>query len=234
MESRGVESWIASLAASRARTSAQPEAASGLMELAADYGESSRGSLAKFDQATHSWRTAQCSLFGGLDEFSQTWPRWGLMHSGVVYLRQAKVPRISETESGLWPTPTVCGNHNRKGASKTSGDGLSTAVKRYLPTPQAFDSVKSGMRQSTAAVIARRKKGGCSNLAEYVTTPTADDTGHRKKPYAQGGQALSYQIGGELNPPWVEWLMGWPIGWTDLEPLATDRFQQWLDAHGSC
>lgn len=30
--------------------------------------------------------------------------------------------------------------------------------------------------------------------------------------------------GGKLNPEWVEWLMGWPIGWTDLKPLATDKF----------
>jgi hypothetical protein len=29
-----------------------------------------------------------------------------------------------------------------------------------------------------------------------------------------------------------EWLMGWPIGWTDLQPLETDKFQQWLDSHG--
>jgi len=29
-----------------------------------------------------------------------------------------------------------------------------------------------------------------------------------------------------------EWMMGWPIGWTACEPLATDRFQQWLDSHG--
>jgi hypothetical protein len=35
---------------------------------------------------------------------------------------------------------------------------------------------------------------------------------------------------GYLNPYWAEWLMGWPIGWTDLKPLATDKFrnvQQW-------
>jgi len=35
---------------------------------------------------------------------------------------------------------------------------------------------------------------------------------------------------GQLNPSWVEWLMGWPIGWTDLKPLETDKFrsvQQW-------
>jgi hypothetical protein len=30
-------------------------------------------------------------------------------------------------------------------------------------------------------------------------------------------------IGGQLNPPWVEWLMGWPIGWTDCDASATDK-----------
>jgi hypothetical protein len=35
-----------------------------------------------------------------------------------------------------------------------------------------------------------------------------------------------------LNPCWVEELMGWPTGWTDLSPLETARFQQWLLAHG--
>ena len=26
---------------------------------------------------------------------------------------------------------------------------------------------------------------------------------------------------GKLNPTWVEWLMGFPLGWTDLKPLET-------------
>jgi DNA (cytosine-5)-methyltransferase 1 len=30
----------------------------------------------------------------------------------------------------------------------------------------------------------------------------------------------------------ARWLMGWPIGWTGLEPLAMDRFRQWLRLHG--
>ena len=51
----------------------------------------------------------------------------------------------------MFPTPTVCGNYNHKGASKTSGDGLATVV------------------------------------------------------------------GGKLNPTWVEWLMSFPLGWTDLD-----------------
>ena len=64
--------------------------------------------------------------------------------------------------------------------------------------------------------------GGCW---PRLPTPTADDTGHRKGKYAQGGTALSCQAGGKLSPLWVEWLMGWPVGWTDLNPLATDKCQ---------
>ena len=36
----------------------------------------------------------------------------------------------------------------------------------------------------------------------------------------------------QLNPCWIEALMGWPIGWTELKVLGMDKFQQWLDSHG--
>lgn len=42
---------------------------------------------------------------------------------------------------------------------------------------------------------------------------------------------LNDQVGGLLNPDWEEWLMGWPIGWTELKPLAMGRFQEWLQQH---
>ena len=31
--------------------------------------------------------------------------------------------------------------------------------------------------------------------------------------------------GGKLNPRWVEWLMGWPLGWTALDAQATEWFR---------
>lgn len=37
--------------------------------------------------------------------------------------------------------------------------------------------------------------------------------------------------GGHLNPTWVEWLMGWPLGWTDLKPLEMARFREWQRQH---
>lgn len=39
---------------------------------------------------------------------------------------------------------------------------------------------------------------------------------------------------GQLNPEWVEWFMGWPIGWTELKPLAMDKFREWQRQHSPC
>lgn len=37
---------------------------------------------------------------------------------------------------------------------------------------------------------------------------------------------------GPLSPEFVEWLMGWPIGWTDSGPLEMAKFRKWLAEHG--
>lgn len=33
--------------------------------------------------------------------------------------------------------------------------------------------------------------------------------------------------GGQLSPDWTEWLMGWPAGWTSLNPMDTKAFELW-------
>lgn len=45
-------------------------------------------------------------------------------------------------------------------------------------------------------------------------------------------RALS--VGYKPHPELLEALMGWPITWTELKPLETDRFRQWLLSHGGC
>jgi hypothetical protein len=80
----------------------------------------------------------------------------------------------------------VSGNYNRKGASAKSGDGLATAVKRY-PTPTARDW-KSG--KASAQTLAKNSRP----LSEAIV--------------AQEGH-------GSLTPEFCEWLMGFPIGWTE-------------------
>jgi hypothetical protein len=46
------------------------------------------------------------------------------------------------------------------------------------------------------------------------------------------GKTPEERAGGSLNPTWVEWLMGWPLGWTDCAALATDKYREWLRSHG--
>lgn len=91
--------------ASRAKTSAQREADSALTESAADCGQRWPGSLAKWDRDTLSWRTRQHSLFGGLTEFSETWPTWGLMLDGELLAQETAAFPTKENASGSWPTP---------------------------------------------------------------------------------------------------------------------------------
>jgi hypothetical protein len=105
-----------------------------------------------------------------------------------------------------WPTPTVCGNYNRKGASATSGDGLATAVRMW-PTPTSVSGNQVGRLDEW---------GGSRSRAVMKTLVTPQE------------------LGGALNPTWVEWLMGWPLGWTDLKPLATDKSPSVPLRHGEC
>jgi hypothetical protein len=115
------------------------------------------------------------------------------------------------------PTPTVHGNYNRKGASKNSGDGLATFAKMF-PTPRATDADKNCRTQEgVEREIAR--KGSPQDLIQavrmYPTPRASDKNGHQIAPGRQGGDGLNQRIGGQLNPTWVEWLMGWPIGATE-------------------
>ena len=247
------------LEASRAKTLASQEMAQDLTESEAECGATWPASLAKYDPATSSWKTAQLSLLGCLDEFSETWPRWGLMLAGECWERQTLAPRTSGSESGstastwptpncdgfrsdgelailartltshaeymgmshhaasskrerYWPTPTVCGNYNRKGASATSGDGLATVV-----TQRAWP---------TATATATAYKGWSPNHNRAMTDDRLDYSVERES-FQPGQQTPPMR----LNPEWVEWLMGWPIGHTGLKPLATGRYQEWLRQH---
>ena len=211
------------LAAFPARTSASQEKGTGLTESAAECGITWRGWLAKFDPHSSSWKTPQCSLIEEELESLQTLPRWGMTVNGLLWEQPMLEPITRGTESGYWPTPTVCGNYNRKGASKTSGDGLATAVLKWT-TPQASDHRP---RATFASTQRRMEKGKQISLEAKVkwTTPTAHMAKETNAPseHLRNTPTLTAQAGGSLNPTWVEWLMGWPLGWTDLKPLGTDK-----------
>ncbi len=88
------------------------------------------------------------------------------------------------------------------------------------PTPRANE----GKDVLQSVPPSRQKEPGKCNLTNAVamrllTTPcAADATG------TTGGKnhrSLRTDVAGQLNPMWVEWLQGFPIGWTDLNASET-------------
>jgi hypothetical protein len=51
--------------------------------------------------------------------------------------------------------------------------------------------------------------------------PTPRAFMHKDSTTDRGKSNLGEVVGGQLNPMWVEWLMGFPLGWTDLEDSET-------------
>jgi hypothetical protein len=236
---------MSSAAASPVRTLASQERAQALKALARDYGASTPELLARFNPATSSWRTSQLCLDGDYHEFSEIWPRSGMMRNGIAYQLPPLVRLTDETESGLWPTPNAeggtgymsgsnrdtwrptlngaaqmapTGNPPKITAEEFRGKGRKAAM---WPTPTSRDW-KDGSAQACANVRVNGKLGRA-----VFRTPQARDgmecgPSDPQRRMEQGHSvSLHDQIGGSLNPTWVEWLMGFPLGWTALEPLAT-------------
>jgi hypothetical protein len=191
------------LEASRARTSASPATGTGSTARDRACGPSSCGSFAKFNRDELRWKTHQLSLAGDLEEFSETWPRWGSMRNGECWERAMLAPRISESGSGLWQTPVADDAVERKaGKWNSRGEPKLSAQVLMVPTP-------------------------CARDYRGVGRSRMERTG------SKAGENLPQFLGGLLNPDWTEWLMGWPIGWTELKPLATAKFREWRQQHGT-
>jgi len=68
------------------------------------------------------------------------------------------------------------------------------------------------------------------SACSLLPTPLAKDAGRgglteeaqlRREANSRTGLSLPEVLGGPTNPPWVEWLMGFPVGWTELPPSET-------------
>ena len=253
-ESRGEELLTLFRADFHAKTLAQQEKAQELTENEAECGEKWHGLLAKFDPDTHLWRTVQCSLLEDLNESLQTLPQWGMTVGGELYLLPTLVQTTKEKESGLWLTPSTVDiptrstesmekrleyrkkiGRNGVGAGCLSeqvewsgkGQPIGYITKETWPTPRSCSAMASTITQESAwnekrnpnleTIVGRRTWG----------TPKVQDSRHALQDRGKGNlgeQVSGLHNGGKLNPTWVEWLMGWPLEWTDLKPLEMDKF----------
>jgi hypothetical protein len=141
----------------------------------------------------------------------------------------------------LWPTPVAQDDNKSpeahmamkarmKGGPRYKPTSLNVMVKGVelgmWPTPTSTLGTKGGR------VTARKSREG-GTLIEAVSarafpTPSSNDW----KGSARGGQRRgqltdpdmqAIPAGGKLSPVWVEWLMGWPLGWTGLKRSATAK-----------
>lgn len=216
---RGAELLTWFREASLAKTSAQLAEGMESTVSAVGFGRKWLGLLARFDRDTSTWRTPQSSLLEGSDEFSEIWPRWGSMRNGASWERQMWAPSINGTESGLWPTPN-CAGYRSDGELLLLSRKLSTREEYLAMTDRACNSKRERFWPTPTACMSK----GSSEAA--LTRKSG-----RSRENDRLDHAVMASTGGRLNPEWVEWLMGWPIGWTDLKPLETDRYQEWLAQH---
>jgi hypothetical protein len=200
--------------------------------------------------AGDTWRTSQGSLFEEWATYSGTWPRSGSMLSGVVY-RQPPWVRltsdggssllpVSENHQALYPTPSnmsygSSGNGTGNNTVSRGRPSLETMARRgWWPTPNASDY--KGATTPEAAKDWAKRGTNLSEAAQLATvgrwpTPTArlgEQRGAQAKRYTDPKRSNDLDDAvaasgatGSLNPTWVEWLMGFPLGWTDLEPSET-------------
>lgn len=150
-----------------------------------------------------------------------------------------------------WPTPTTRdhkdGTKPRIRDRKVQTDTLGRAVQ-FWPTPTAVTRPMEGnvrlyrakieageMTEAEAeAILGKSVWEAQGKIPAVFPTPTygklAGGTGGMNqiealysegKISAEERRAMRAGNGGKLNPRWVEWLMGFPLGWTDLEVSET-------------
>ena len=205
-ENRGKESYNASSEESPANHTARQEKDSE-KTMPVIFGPTSSGSFAKYDQSLCFWRTYQASLLTeeGWEEYSQTWPRAGMMQNGTVYRLQPSAPITAGIASGLWATPQArdyrtgqASRWNNPKRSRNLNDHV-VAKASIWPTPTTQDAKNNG------SISQHRRNSLPLNAAVMQKNNVAT----------------------LLNPTWVCWMMGWPKNWTSTQPICKESMEEW-------
>lgn len=173
--------------------------------------------LASYHHPTSSWRTSQTCLVAlatgagdGLAEFSETWPSSGIMRNGRTYRRRPWALPIAENASGLLPTPTKSDPQLERRAKAATGAFVTSSgtVRNMRPDGRSSNLGLAGTVMWPTPTATMFK--GSSPAA--LTRKNGKDRSRDRLDHC----LQDLEGSGELNPEWVEWLMGFPTGHTDL------------------
>jgi len=198
-------------------------------------GPSSSDSFASLDP-DGSWRKtcqgySQVMLDGSLARFSETWPRAGMTRNGTAYRRQPSAPLTDATECGSSPTPQAYSHgedSNPLGLTKLDIQvrGLyrdDPKHARYWPTPCAEDAKNVPYQKGDNGTRYPMLLGAVAPERMWPTPRAEHDSGKHRGSLDTLHSAIksAHPHSGALNPTWVEWLMGYPRGWTACAASAT-------------
>ena len=203
-----IKAWLMSLRPDSHVNHSRPQESDSAMTTPETCGPPRWSAFALYDHDSHSLKTCQVSFLPDTSTSSSvTLPKAGMMLDGACYRRQSWERRINVTGFGLWPTPTVM-DATLKVVSKKGQKGRHAVQLSHLATSGRIHHDQWWLLPTPRANTDPTKGGGTSRSGDRNAA------------------------GGRLNPPWVAWLMGWPLEWTALKPLGTDKFQSWLQQHG--
>ena len=172
--------------------------------------------LANYDLDTQSWKMYGDTYLWGDSPSLENLPVSGITRNGDLYRQQAWELRTCESELSLWPTPTAVtrpmeGNVRMYRAMIKAGKMTEAEANAILGKP-VTDPQGKLQRWPTMSASGMGNTGSQQMLQKHV------DLGSLTEEEKRGMTAGN---GGRLNPTWVEWLMGFPTGWTDLEDSGT-------------
>ncbi len=193
------------------------------LQMIETYGASSPVLFASVNQNGYWLRMSQgyylAKLDGSLVEFSGTWPQAGTILNGKAYRLRRLVRRISARGSSLLPTMRASekGNYQYSHGDHSKKVLTLTGYVALYPTPTTTDT----HQRFNTSVGSNNRRPNLSAMAKYNLFPTPCATNWKNRETSPHSRDLQKAIGGQLNPQWVEWLMGFPSGWTDLEDSGT-------------
>ena len=222
------ERWISSLPDSHVSRSASPAECS-LRTTRETGGQQRPGSFARYDRDSRSWKTSQgclLALMGISGPSSVIWPRSGMTCAGDAYPRRQLAPITGGSGCGFsLPTPTAIDYGANKSASAGAAERLSLASmarRGRWPTPMAHDGHRAVTATPESEYLRHRPclPAMVHAVERLWPTPTVHGNYNKKGLTPSSGDGLHTAVNrseiGRLNPAWVEWLMGWPLGHTDL------------------
>ena len=186
------------------------------------------GFLARMCLESSIWHSTRCFL---------TWKTQDTPAKHLLFRLAVSTPRTRESESLFWPTPST-------GAALCGGTGNFKTLKKLAEkgyiTEEERRSLSQGNGGKTNPELLEWLMGYEKKFTELIPTVRTSDyktaplnrywmdssqivqvERARRRASGYRGQldelteVTPYGRIGYLNPEWIEWLMGYPIGWTE-------------------